>query len=154
MIAKTEITEQPEFHLAGISVRTINQNGQSKKDMMALWDRFMNHTLRQIADRVSGGIYCVYTDYETDHTGYYTAVIGCKVDSLVNIPDGLTGITIPAEKYNVYTLGGKCPANVYAAWGEIWESDVDRKYTTDFDLYKLNIANFEDTEVKIFVAVK
>jgi predicted transcriptional regulator YdeE len=155
MIDKIAITEQPGFFLEGISVRTTNQNGQSQKDIGALWTRFMNDNLLQkIEDRVSDDTYCVYTDYETDHTGFYIAFIGCKINSLANITGGFTGIIMPAGKYQVYSLSGKFPENVHAAWQEIWNSDVERRYTADFDLYSANAKSFEKTEAKIYVAVK
>jgi predicted transcriptional regulator YdeE len=155
MITKTEIIERAGFYLTGISVRTTNQNGQSQTDIGGLWTKFMTENLmHQIHDRASDDIYCLYTDYETDHTGFYTTVLGCKVNSPLNIPAGFTGITIPAGKYLEYTLGGKFPENVHAAWHEIWNSEAERKYTVDFDLYSANAKSFEQTEVKIYLAVQ
>jgi len=155
MIVKTETIENPEFFIIGISVRTINQNGQSKKDLMALWEQFeKDQVYFKIPDKLSTDFFCIYTDYETDYTGYYTAVLGYKVNSLTNIPEGFVGITVPGGKYNVYTLGGKCPQNVYVAWQQIWKSGAERRYTADFDQYSPNIVKFEDTEVKIYVGIK
>ena len=113
MIAKTEIIEQNGFSIAGISVRTTNQKGQSQKDIGGLWTRFTNENLQQqLQNKTSDDIYCVYTDYETDHTGFYTAILGCKVHSLTQIPDGFVGITIVPDKYQVYFLEGKFPQNL------------------------------------------
>jgi len=155
MIVKTEAIELNEFYVAGISVRTINQNGQAGKDIKALWGRFVTENVfGSLEDKVSGDIYCVYTEYETDYTDYYTAVLGCKVKSLTQIPDGFTGVTIAGGTYIVYSLEGKCPQNVLNAWQDVWNSDVERKYTTDFDVYTPNVKSFEDSEVKIFLAIK
>jgi predicted transcriptional regulator YdeE len=155
MIAKIEIIEVNEFSIAGISVRTTNQNGQSQKDIGGLWTRFMNENLQQqISNKTSDDIYCIYTDYEDDYTGFYTAVLGCKVDSLRQIPDGFVGITTMAEKYQVYFLAGKFPQNVGEAWRHIWDNAVDRKYTVDFDLYGAGAKSFEETEAKIYLAIK
>jgi predicted transcriptional regulator YdeE len=154
MIAKTELTDQQAFFLIGISARTTNQNGQSQKDIGALWTRFMDQALLlQIDGRASDDIYCVYTDYEIDHTGFYTAILGCKVNSLTHIPDGFTGITIPAGKYQVYHLGGEFPGNVGEAWQQIWSSATGRKYTADYDLYSAGAKSFEETAVKIYLAI-
>jgi predicted transcriptional regulator YdeE len=155
MIAKTEISNQNQFYLVGVSVRTTNQNGQSQKDIGGLWTRFTTESLRQqITGKVADDMYCVYTDYESDHTGTYTAVLGCKVSSLDGIPDGFTGITVPAYKYHVYYLEGEFPANIGAAWQQIWTSDIDRIYTADYDFYKANPNSFEETEARIYLAVK
>jgi predicted transcriptional regulator YdeE len=155
MITKIEETELPGFYAAGVTVRTINQNGQSKKDMMALWNRFMaGNLLQQISDRVSDDIYCFYTNYQSDHTDYYTALLGCKVNSLANIGEGFSGLSIPAGKYQVYSLAGDPLHSMLDAWQEIWDSGVVRAYTFDFDLYAVNAKNFEESEVKIYLAVK
>ena len=155
MITKIETIELPAFEVAGITVRTINQNGQSKKDMMALWTRFMgDNMVKKIDNRTSDDIYCFYTDYESDHTGYYTALLGCKVNSLTNIAGEFSGLFIPAGKYHVYSLEGEIPGSVLSAWQEIWGGDANRAYTFDFDLYNANAKNFEETEVKIYLGVK
>ncbi len=155
MATKIGLLTQDQFYLVGISVRTTNQNSQSQQDIGGLWTRFMNERLMaQIVDRTSDDTYCAYTDYETDHTGPYTAVLGCMVSSLDHIPDGFIGITIPADKYLVYYLDGDFPANIGAAWKQIWASDVSRKYTSDYDWYKANPKSFEETEARIYLAVK
>jgi predicted transcriptional regulator YdeE len=66
----------------------------------------------------------------------------------------MVGITIAAGKYEVCTLEGKCPQNVLSAWQEIWDSDINRRYATDYDVYTPNFQSFEDSEVKIFLSVK
>jgi predicted transcriptional regulator YdeE len=153
MIDKTDLLTLPSFFVAGISVRTIN-NGQAGKDIKALWDRFFgDNILSKIEHKASGDIYNVYADYESDYTGYYTAVLGCRVTTLEGLPEGLTGITVPASKYNVYSLSGKCPHNVLDAWAEIWKSGANRKYSADFDVYTPNYSNFEDSVVKIYVGI-
>jgi predicted transcriptional regulator YdeE len=155
MIAKTEITDQNQFFIAGISVRTTNRDGQSAKDIGGLWTRFINENLaQQITGRLSDDTYCVYFDYETDDTGPYTAIFGCKVESLDNIPAGFTGATVPAGNYKAYYLSGEFPATIGAAWKEIWASGIKRKYTADYDFYKADPKSFEETEARIYLAVK
>lgn len=154
MIIETEIITLDEFYVVGIHVRTKN-NGQSREDMMALWDKFQNENMYwQIENKESDDIYCVYTDYESDYTGYYTAVLGCKVTSIVPLPEGFESILVPEGNYCIYHLAGKCPANVLNAWEHIWYSNTKRKYTADFDVYTPNIKNFEDSEVKIYLALQ
>jgi len=155
MIDKIKTIEKSGFYLAGITVRTTNQNGQSTKDTGGLWTKFMNEgILQQINGRVNDDIYCVYTDYESDYTGSYTTLLGCKVISIDDQPDFIECLNVPAGKYQGYSLSGKFPENVHQAWNEIWNSDVDRAYTVDFDLYSANAKSFEETEVKIYLAVK
>jgi len=155
MIAKTELLSEDQFHLLGIAVRTINTDGQAEKDIGGLWTRFTTENLlQQIAGRVSDDVYCVYTDYETDSTGPYTAVLGCKVNAPDNVPDGFIAVTIPADTYQVYYLEGSFPASISNAWQHIWTSGIERKYTADFDFYKANPKSFEETEARIYLAIK
>lgn len=154
MIAKTEIADQNQFFIAGISVRTTNKNGQSAKDIGELWTRFMDENLvEQITDRLSDDTYCAYFDYETDDRGPYTAIFGCKVESLGKIPVGFTGAAIPAGTYKIYYLSGEFPATIGEGWKEIWASDVKRKFTADYDFYKANPKSFEETEARIYVGI-
>src|SRR5690606_1631514 len=86
-----------KFYVIGISIRTINENGQSAKDIETLWGKFWGEEIqKQIPNKVNDNIYAVYTDYETDFTGPYTTIIGLPVrrpaghraESLVRWTDG------------------------------------------------------------------
>jgi predicted transcriptional regulator YdeE len=154
MIAKIELTNLIGFYVTGIAIRTTNQNNQAQKDIADLWARFMaEDVMSQIPGRLSDDIYSVYTDYETDHTGFYTTVLGCKVVAPDLIPDGFTNVFIGADNYHVYYLEGKFPNKIGEAWQHIWENASDRKYTADFDLYTFDAESFEETKAKIYLAV-
>ena len=43
---------------------------------------------------------------------------------------------------------------VYDTWTEIWNRNLDKPYTVDFDFYGEKAKNPSDAEVDIFVAVK
>lgn len=145
---------QSEFFLTGISVRTSNKNSQSQTDIGSLWTRFKSESLiNKITEKTSDDLYCVYTEYETDHTGFYTAILGCKVRSLSFISEKFTGILVPGGKYQVYTPTGRFPENIGEAWQQIWKNDVKRAYKADYDIYSANPKSFEETEVKIYVGV-
>ena len=148
MITKVETVSLPEFYIAGITIRTSNQNGQSQQDIGALWARFMGEGLIQkIAGRLSDDIYSVYTDYESDHNGAYTVVLGCRVDASHTQPPDFTCITIPPGKYEVNTVEGEMPASIMKAWQQIWDKTTNRKYTADFEVYGA------EKGVKIYLAV-
>ncbi|RZL33495.1 MAG: AraC family transcriptional regulator, partial [Pedobacter sp.] len=92
-----------KFHVIGISTRTTNQNGKAAKDIETLWGRFWNEEIqKQIPNKVNDEIYAVYTDYESDFTGYYTTIIALPVSSLENIPQGFIGITIETSFYQKF----------------------------------------------------
>lgn len=148
-----ETTSLPMFYVAGISIRTINKNGQAGQDIGALWQQFTQGNLAdKLDDKEGSELYCVYTDYESDHNDYYTAILGCKVSSIEYLPGGFVGKAIPAGKYRVYSSEGKFPESVGATWQYIWQSEINRIYTADFDVYDLS-KGFENAGAKIYVAV-
>jgi predicted transcriptional regulator YdeE len=142
------------FHVIGIFVRTTNASNKALKDIGDLFGSFFSqHILEQIPNKISGDIYCVYTDYESDFNGPYTAIVGCKVSTLHDIPPGLTGKTIPDSKYEVYKSTGKLSISLAKTWEGIWNTDLDRRYSADFDIYGEKASDFEHGEVDTYVAV-
>ena len=141
----------PGIFIAGIAVRTTNQNERSQTDIGSLWTKFMTENIAtQIESRVSDDIYCVYTDYENDHTGWYTAVLGCQITE----PDesgGMFTALIPKGSYRVYKPEGKFPDCVADTWRQIWCDCPARSYIADYDLYKAGAECFEKTKTEIYV---
>lgn len=149
-----EVKNLSQFYVAGISIRTINKGGQAGQDIGALWQQFIQGNLADKLEEKEGAeLYCVYTDYESDHNDYYTAILGCKVSSIEYLPEGFVGKAIAAGKYRVYAPEGKMPQSVGDAWQHIWQADINRTYTSDFDVYDTNNEQFEDIDVKVYVAV-
>lgn len=144
----------PGFFVAGIAVNTTNRDGQSQKDIGDLWTRFTTGNMAQeIAGKVSDDIYCVYTDYESDHNGWYTAVLGCRVKSADNIHANFFTALIPSGDYQIYKPQGRFPESVASTWRQIWQTDINRKYSADYDRYKAGSTSFEETEVEVYLSV-
>jgi predicted transcriptional regulator YdeE len=153
-MAQVKIIEMPGFTVVGVSVKTTNQGMQSQKDISNLWGLFVGQNLvAQIHDKTSPDIYCIYTDYESDFNGPYTTLLGCRVNSLRSIPNGLIARAIPASTYQVYRSTGKLPDSVVKTWAEIWRSGIKRKYIADFDVYGINTQNPEQTAVDTYVSI-
>ncbi len=135
-----------EIKIIGITVRTTNQDQKAAQDIPVLWDKFMWQGLAEkIPNRENEAVYCVYTDYEKDYTAPYTVVLGCRVTSLDEIPEGMAGITFPEEKYEKFVAEG--PQTVINEWMKIWNSDLERTYKADFEVYS------DKPEVEIFIGV-
>jgi len=149
-------TKVEAFNIIGISVRTTNENGQATKDIPFLWNKFFSETiLSQIPSRLSDDIYCIYTDYVKDYTQPYTTIIGCKVANLDTIPGGLIGKSIPGNSYTTVTAKGKLADGiVFKEWQNIWNSDLARAYSSDFEIYKPEALIDENAEVEIFISIK
>lgn len=147
------------FKIIGIATETTNENGKSAEDLGKLWEKFYSEN---ISDNIPNGvkvndeIYSIYTDYETDYKGKYTSIIGLKVESLDSIPDGLIGREFKGGKFQKFVAKGQMPNAVIETWKEIWEidSELNRKYTADFEVYGDKSQNGEDSKVEIYIAVE
>jgi predicted transcriptional regulator YdeE len=149
-------TSVESFYIIGIAVRTTNENMQAAVDIPQLWNKFMSENIiALIPNKIDDTIYSIYTDYEADYTKPYTTLLGCKVNSLDNIPEGFTGKSFAGGKYTAFTAAGKMADNiVFNEWVKIWNTAISRAYTADFEVYGQKAANPDNAEVDIFIAVK
>lgn len=141
--------------IIGIAVRTINKNGQAQKEIGVLWNRWFTEDIAsKIENKVSADIYNIYTEYESDFTGYYTAILGVEVSSFDIVPEGLVTIEIPDLAFKQYVSEGKLPDCVANTWQEIWKSNIDRAYKLDFDRYDATTVGTGKAKVVTYISVK
>jgi predicted transcriptional regulator YdeE len=145
-----------KFNVIGISVRTTNENGQAGQDIPALWNKFMTEGIAdQIPNKIDNSLFCIYTEYEKDHTKPYTTILGCKVENLDTIPNGMVGKNFEETTYKKHIAKGNILQGiVFEEWTKIWNSDLARTFTADFEVYSEKAQNLENVEVDIFVAVR
>ncbi|SDI81309.1 GyrI-like domain-containing protein [Chryseobacterium jejuense] len=143
------------FKVIGIAVRTTNENEQAAKDIPVLWENFMKENVHEnIPDKIDNTVYSIYTDYEKDHTKPYTTLLGCKVESLDNIPEGMIGKSFDGGDYVKFTTKGNLAEGlVINEWFKIWNMDLGRTFTADFEMYGEKAQNPSDAEVDILIAV-
>ncbi|MCG8578158.1 MAG: effector binding domain-containing protein [Flavobacteriales bacterium] len=144
------------FKLIGITIKTTNDNEQSNLEIQGLWKQFMEEgVLEQIPTKLSSEVYSLYTHYEGDHTQPYSVILGCKVSSLEEIPEGMVGEEFEGGTYWQFTYKGDLMQGlIYQAWMEIWEKELNRDYVADFEIFGEKAQNPSDAEVDIFVGVK
>lgn len=145
------------FKIIGISVETTNQNRQAAADLGKLWQQFYSDEISsQIANKESEDVYVIYTDYESDYTGKYTAIIGHRVSSLADVPAGFVGREIKNDRLLRYTAKGKVPESVAETWEEIWANNVAlyRTYDADFEVYGEQSQLGENSEVEIYIGLR
>lgn len=144
------------FKLIGIEVKTTNENNQALGDIAQLWQRFMGEQLlEKIPHKEDNTIHSLYTDYEGDHTKPYTAILGCKVTTLNEIPDGMTGRTFDGGRYiKTVAKGDITKGLIIGHWTKIWEMGLDRAYTADFEAFGEKAQDPTNAEVEFYVAVK
>lgn len=144
------------FKVIGIKVRTTNENGQSAKDIGELWSKFLSENIAEkIPNKIDNSVLSIYANYQGDHTKPYDTVLGCKVNELNEIPNGMVGQEFQGGEYVKFVSKGSLNKGVvYETWTEIWNSNLERIYTADFEIYGEKAQNPEDAEVEIFVAIK
>ena len=107
-----------------------------------------------IPNKADSSIYSIYTNYEGDYMKPYDTILACEVSSLENIPEGMVGMEIAASDYQKFRAAGDLSKGVvYNEWVNIWNTDIDRKYSADFEIYGEEAQNREDAKVDIFVSV-
>lgn len=149
-----QVTIEP-FQVIGITVRTTNENGKAAQDIGQLWNQFMTEgILAKIPHKIDENILSIYTHYVGDHTQPYDTILGCKVSSLATIPAGMIGQSFGGGTYVQFVAKGDLTKGlVYNTWLSIWETELDRVYSADFEVYGEKAQNPAEAEVDIFVAV-
>ena len=157
MDMEPKLVMRDETRLIGIQVRTTNQQetDPAKAKIGTLWGRFYQE---QIADKIpnkkSGDVVlAAYTKYESDANGPYTLVVGREVNSLASVPNGMTGVAIPAGKYLAFSAHGPVPKTIIDTWTYIWKyfasaAKYQRAYTTDYEVHS------SPDQTDIYIAVK
>jgi len=143
------------FQIIGISVRTSNQDNQAATDIPALWNQFISEsTMEKIPNKIDSEVYSIYTNYEGDHTQPYDTILGCKVSTLKDIPKGMIGQAFEGGKVAKFTSKGNLEDNIiYKTWLDIWNADLDRTFTADFEVHGAKSMDRTNAEVDIFVAI-
>lgn len=143
------------FNIIGIAIRTTNENDQAAGEIASLWGRFLNdNILKAIPNKVNNTVYSLYTDYEGDHTQPYTAILGCAVSSLDDIPEGMEGKSIAGGNYvKISAQGDLTKGLIVAEWTKIWEMGLNRAFTADFEVFDESEKNPMDVRVDFLVAV-
>lgn len=147
-----------EKKIIGMAIRTTNENGQAANDIELLWQKFWkDETIHQLEQKVSNDIYAVYTNYETDFTGYYDTIIGYEVNTLTVVPEGLIGLVIEGGDYAEYVSKGKMPEAIFNTWLGIWadqEFNSRRSYKADFTVHGEKYNDGPEAEVETYISVR
>lgn len=161
---KKSTAQLDEKKLVGLTIRTNNRseiNPIEGKIFPCIQKYFHQGIADKIPHRTHPGVtYCVYTEYESDHTGDYTYFIGEEVSKHSDIPSDLKALMIPAQKYVKFTNGPDCmPDVVRKPWLEIWkmtpkELGGHRNYLADFEIYDERATDHQNIVLDIFIGVK
>lgn len=152
-----------EKKLVGITVRTnyrMEINPLEGKIFPCIRQYFHQGIAQKIPHRTHPGTtYCVYTEYESDHTGDYTYFIGEEVSRVDDLPSDLKALTIPSQQYVKFTNGpGAMPEVVREPWFKIWEMTPkelggNRSYLADFEIYDERATDHQNIILDIFIGI-
>jgi len=154
--------EEPGFTVVGISTRTTNALEMSGRGVIGMqWERFMQDgLLARIPNRVDSNILAVYTDYESDHSGAYTFLLGARVSSAEHVPAGMVAKEVPPGKYALFiSRQGPAAKVVSEAWQHINSLPKsapggDRIYRADFEVYGPRAADPQHAQADIYVGIR
>lgn len=151
-----KIITKDNIKIIGIILKTTNENNQATKDIPKFWKKFYSENLKTlIPNKIDNNVLGLYIDYESDYTNPYSFIIGCKTSSLDNIPKNMIAKTIPASKYAKFTAKGEFPTNLLKTWQYIWNSNLKRTYTGDFEIYSEKFfSNPQNPEIDIYIAIE
>lgn len=142
-----EIVNLEEKIVVGVSATTYNSNPKMGEIIGGLWEKlYQGGVYETIKNKVNEYAIGLYSDYTNDE---YCVTAGNEVSKADN--ENLTVKIIPAGKYAKFSVHGHMEKAVAEAWGEIWQMDLDRSFTGDFEEY-LN-SDFDNADIDIYIAL-
>lgn len=148
---KAGLEKLATFDVVGVSARIIDRDTASDK-INELWEQFFSQAIaRDVPNRVDEVIYAVYSDYEGDYTQPYRLTIGYKVEGSLTYKNNLHHVRVQNADYAMMSAAGEQPKALLETWEAIWQSDLDRLYQTDFEVYGQRF--FEEGVHEVLVAI-
>lgn len=145
---KYEIVELEQKTVVGVSAITTNDDPNMGKIIGGLWEQLYQEGISTtIKNRRNEYAIGLYSDYVKDQ---YCVTTGHEV--IVPENEELTVKTIPAGTYAKFSIYGNMMTVVAETWNEIWNTDLERSFTGDFEEY-LN-ADCEHADINIYIALK
>jgi predicted transcriptional regulator YdeE len=133
------------IRVVGVSLRTTNaaEARPASARIPGLWRRVLAD---RVPDRIPGRkepgvLVAVYANYETDHHGPYTILVGAEVEAAAPVPAPLAAVAVPASRCLLFEARGPMPAALLAAWGRVWSyfegrGTRARSYTADIEVHR------------------
>ena len=150
-----KIINKELMQISGIELRTSNNPDSGPKEIPIHWENFYSDKIfEKIPNKISNEVIALYCDYEGDYTKPYSLIIGCSVSSTESIPSGLVLKNLPKTSYAVFTAIGEHPKALIETWENIWNSNLKRTYSGDFELYEENFMLKDIQKVEVYIAIE
>ncbi len=152
-----------KFNLVGKKYKIQSRSGDNAANTHGK-EFFYNHK-NSIANPVNPDIYFGYTDWSNYEDGYVSYIPSVQVPDLGNIPEGMTGISIPAHKYVVFRFVGffrpddikgrqvgRVLVHLYRRW--ITNSGFKSAAPFEFEYIDTSLSNDNYCELDIYQPIK
>ncbi len=143
-----EIVNLEEKIVVGVSAVTGNSDPEMGAIIGGLWEKLYQGGINeQIKNKVNEYAIGLYSDYKDDQ---YCVTVGSEVSKADN--ENLTAKVIPAGRYAKFSIHGHMVQAVAQAWEAIWQLDLERSFTGDFEEYYNCDATQAD--IAIYIALR
>jgi predicted transcriptional regulator YdeE len=155
------ILKKPDcFYVIGIDGRTTNKaEFEGKGIIPGLWQKFMSESiLSLIPNKIDNDIIVCYYDYESDYRGEYSYLIGARVSTLDEIPEGMSALCVPPLQYAVFTTDeGKVVEQNIKTWQHIWHLEdtgqLPRSYYIDYEVWDARSHDHNNGQIDIYIGI-
>jgi len=148
-----QIVEMEEKHVIGLAARANNFSPDLQTAVNNLWGEFYKgEYLRQIQGRKNEKVYGIYSDYQSDETGDYNAMVACETDITTEQPAETVVKILPKGKYAKFIVKGDVHQVIGAFWKNLWEMELDRVFECDYEEYQNE--DTENAEIHIYIGIK
>lgn len=143
-----EIVTLAEKIVVGVSATMGNSDPNMGKTIGGLWEKlYQGGVNAAIKNKVNKYAIGLYSDYAGDS---YCVTAGNQVSKAEN-PELAVKI-IPAGRYAKFSIHGHMERAVGEAWGQIWQTELPRSFTGDFEEYLTD--DVENCDIDIYIALK
>ncbi|GAA2869973.1 GyrI-like domain-containing protein [Streptosporangium fragile] len=137
------VVDRPEMLVVGHAVRTSNADEMEpgRGRLGALWARAsVPGAFAHVPGRVDENVYAVLTDYESDHHGAYTQIVGVAVRTAAALPEGMVAVRVPGVPSLKLEARGPMPDALLESWQQLWKHTESggipaRAFTTDLEVH-------------------
>lgn len=138
MTQRPRFSRNDPFTVLGFAVRTDDDGSASA--IPGLWNRFYGEQLLEtVPGRVDGDILAVYTNLENagrSRDGWFTFLIGARVEPSTPVPDGMTLVTVPSSMRAIFDAPDGDQTRILEAWRQAWAFDDERKtFLCEYEQY-------------------
>ena len=148
-----EVVYLKEKTVAGITIRTSNNDTNMAKTIGHTWKKFLKSGIYQsILNKKNDISIGLYTNYEDKVNGDYDMMVCCEISKEENLPNGTEVKKITEGKYAKFVAKGHVQKAVAECWTKIWSMDLDRKYSFDFEEY-INGCDMDNAEINIYISI-